>query len=631
MNAESLIHRLIVLVLLLLPAVALAEQKVEVRINGLSGEPLNNVRASLSLERNRQRPGLTAADIRKFHGDAPAEINRALEPFGYYRAQIESELQQPQAEGAPWLATYRIEAGQVVPVTDMQISFDGDGASDPALGQLAAGLPLQEGQGLDHRQYEAAKRELLGQLQSLGYRDASLAVHRVEVDLEAYAAHVLLRLATGPRYVIGAIEFDQDKFRADYLARYLVIKPGDPYNSSALAQQRQVLSRSGYFREVEIQPLPPTDTEPHAIPLRIRLGMFLSNRYRGRLSWGTDTGMGAQLDWSRRYLGERGQHFNAGFGAVEERNKLAGDVNYVVPLDPLAGSKVTLGLRHQSKDLTFEDVELDEGGETRINTNLASLTWHRPFRIWGGFEIRPEAGLSLLSEDYDVFEVLFGNLSGFDQQRLIEAIGPQAYETLTPDFQAVMPTLGFTMRRSDDRLFIGDGDFFQLELLGASEALGSNISFWQARLDSWHIRSLSDRGRLLLRTGLGYSDAKSSNVLGVDFNEMPEYYEFRAGGALSLRGYGFEELYPPDAITGGKHKLLGSVEYDYEVIPKWSVALFVDAGNVYNRWKDYEAKVGTGIGVRWRSPVGLARIDLGIPLDDAEDSFQIYITVGPEF
>jgi translocation and assembly module TamA len=44
-----------------------------------------------------------------------------------------------------------------------------------------------------------------------------------------------------------------------------------------------------------------------------------------------------------------------------------------------------------------------------------------------------------------------------------------------------------------------------------------------------------------------------------------------------------------------------------------------------------DIKLGTGIGVRWRSPVGLARLDLGISLDDADDPFQIYILVGAEF
>jgi translocation and assembly module TamA len=630
MSTELLLRRLFLLAVLM-PAVALASPTVVVRIDGLSGEPLANVRASLSLENTHLRNRLTVKTIRQMYRDSTREIARALEPFGYYRPQIEASLQEPGDPGSPWLASFHIDAGEVVPVTDMDIAFVGEGANDADLAQAAKALPLRPGQGLDHRRYEEAKQDLLVRVQAFGYRDASLVAHRVEVDLASYTASVLVRVATGPRFVIGAIEFDQDEFQPEFLARYLLLEPGEPYTGSALARQRQALSRSGYFREVEIEPLPPADTAPDVIPLRIRLETFPRNRYRGRLAWGTDTGAGAQLDWNRRYLGGRGQHFTAGIAAVEERNKIAGNLSYVIPLSPLDGSKLTLGARHESKDLNFKDVELDEGGETRIETNLFSVNWRQPDRRWQGFDVKPTAGLTLLSENYDVFEVLFGNLSKAGQQVIIEAIGRSAYDTLTPDFEAVMPTLRLNLRRSNDRLFISNGDFFDLQLLGASESIGSNLSFWQARLNTWHIRELGADGRLLLRTNLGYSDANSSEVLGVNFNEMPEYYEFRAGGALSVRGYSFESLYPTDSITGGKHQLVGSIEYDYEFIPKFSLALFVDAGNAFNRWEDYDAKVGTGIGLRWRSPVGMARIDLGVPLNDSDESFQVYITVGPEF
>lgn len=631
MSTDSLIYRCVLLLMLALPVTAMATQQVQVQISGLSGEPLDNVLASLSLEHNARRAGLNARDIRKLYGEAPAEIAVALEPFGYYRPQIQPELREPAEEGAPWLAIFHVDAGKQVPITDLQVVFDGVGDEDAALQKIAADLPLQQGQGLDHRRYEEAKRELVEQVQGLGYRDASLSGHLVEVDLVPYAAHVLLRVTTGPLFVIGAIEFEQDKFDADYLARYLLLKPGDPYTHSALAEQRRALSKSGYFREVEIEALPATEAEPDAIPLRIRLEVFPANRYGARLAWGTDTGFGGRLDWNRRYVGGRGQRFNAGFAAVEERNKIAGDVNYAIPLDPLEGSKLSLTARHESKDLTFEDVDLDEGGETRIETNLLSVGWQRGHRVWGGFEVKPKMKLGLLNENYDVFEVLFGNLPASSQQIIIEQIGRQAYDTLQPDFKAVIPTLGLNLRRSDDRLFINNGDSLDMELLGASESLGSNISFWQARLSSWHIRSIGDSSRLLLRTSLGYSDAKSSEVLGVNFNEMPEYYEFRAGGALSVRGYEFESLYPSDSLTGGTSELVGSVEYEYEVVPDWSIALFVDAGNAFNRWEDYDAKVGAGFGVRWRSPVGMARIDLGFPLEDSGELLQLYITVGPEF
>ena len=633
MNAEAL-PRLAALLLILVASLArpvLADEAVNVDITGLKGEPLDNVRASLTLEQRRQQPGLTAETIRELHAQAPGEIARALEPFGYYRPEVSAELQAPASPGARWQATYRVQAGPPLPVTVLDIGFEGAGVADPVLEGLVAGLPLQRDANLDHRLYEQAKWDLLRAVRENGYLDAELDIHRVEVDLAAYVARIRLQIDTGPLYRLGAIEFEQDRFDPDYLARYLILQPGERYSSRRLARQRQALSRSGHFREVEIQPLPATDGPLPAVPLRIRLQPYLPNRYRGRVGWGTDTGFGVQLDWTRRYVGGRGQRFTLGGAVVEERNQLAGDLSYLIPLDPLAGSQLELAVRHDSKDLTYDDVELEEGGETRIATNQASALWHLQRRDWVSFEFSAVAGVSLVTETYDVFEVLFGNLPGSSQKIIIDRIGPEAYATLSPDFEALVPNLRLTLRRSDDRLFIRDGDFLNLELLGANESLGSNISFWQALLRTWHIRPLFESDRLLLRSAFGYSDAKSRKVLGVNFNLMPEYYEFRAGGVRSVRGYGWETLYPDDAITGGKHQLVGSIEYEREIIPDWSISVFLDAGNAFNDFDDIDPKLGTGVGLRWRSPVGLVRVDLGIPLDDADDSFEVHITVGPEF
>ncbi|WP_116368329.1 autotransporter assembly complex protein TamA [Parahaliea mediterranea] len=620
------------LVALLLLAGSARADTVNVTVQGLAGEALQNVQAAIPLARHSAAAQLLPSAIREQHAQAAAAIGRALQPFGYYAPVINAELAPPVAGEDTWQAGYRVQSGPQLAVTRLQLVYegvgDGDGDNDPDLSQIGATLPLQQGDALDHRAYEHSKRELLEAVQRLGYTDAQLVAHRVEVNLQAYTAEVLLQVATGRRYVVGPIAFAQQGFDDDFLRRFLILSPGDVYNTARLAEQRRVLSRSGYFREVEIEP---GEASGAAVPLTIRLDTYLPNRYRGRLGWGSDTGVGAQLDWTRRYLGSRGQHFNLGLGVVEERQRLAGDLNYQIPLDPLTDTRVVLGARHESKDLTFEDVDLSEGGETRIATNLLTAAWQRPLRGLGSFTLDPTVELSLVQESYDVFEVLFGNLDSTGQQAIIDVIGQDAYDTLAPDFEAVVPSLRLTLRRSDSRLFIHNGDYFDLKLLGADESLGSNISFWQARLNTWQIRSFGERNRVLLRTALGYSDADSSEVLGVNFNELPEYYEFRAGGVRSVRGYGFETLFPEDAITGGRGQLVASVEYEYTFMPNVSAAFFVDAGNAFNRWEDYDAKVGTGFGLRWRSPVGLARMDLGFPLDDADDSFQIYITVGPEF
>lgn len=631
MSVSPVAGAFILVVMLAFSWQAMAQEQLDVEINGLPAELLANVQASLSIVQQRSNVSLNPQMIRELHSKADSDIHRALEPFGYYRPQITAQLLQGAGAAALWRAIYTVDAGPQIPIGEVDIQFAGPGAGDSTLLTHAKTLSLRQESFLDHRRYEHAKKALFKQVREQGYLDAIYTEHRVEVDLATYSASIVLAIDTGPQYVLGPIELEQQSFAPGYLAQYLILHPGEPFNQKRISQQRTTLSRSGYFQEVAVELEKASDDNPFAIPLLIRLVPYKPNRYRGRAGWGTDTGLGVQVDWTRRYLGSRGHHLNLGGTVVEERNWLVGDLSYTIPLDPISGNKIELGVRHESKDLTYKDVELDEGGETRIATNLASVIWHRPNRSWGGFGLQSQAGLSLVEESYDVFKVLFDNLPGDAQDAIIDVIGKDAFNTLAPDFKAVVPGVRFTLRRSDDPLYIRRGDYINLELLGADESLGSNISFWQLRLNTWNIWSFAKSSRLLLRTTAGYTKADSDTILGVNFNQLPEYYEFRAGGARSVRGYGFQDLFPSDAITGGKHQLVASIEYEHEIIPDWSVAVFLDGGNAFNDFDNIDEKLGTGIGIRWRSPVGLARIDLGVPLDDDEDSFHIYITIGPEF
>ena len=56
---------------------------------------------------------LTAARVRRLDAEAPAQIRRALEPFGYYRARVHSTLERT---GGGWRARYVIDPGPPLPV-----------------------------------------------------------------------------------------------------------------------------------------------------------------------------------------------------------------------------------------------------------------------------------------------------------------------------------------------------------------------------------------------------------------------------------------------------------------------------------------------------------------------------------
>jgi len=256
-----------------------------------------------------------------------------------------------------------------------------------------------------------------------------------------------------------------------------------------------------------------------------------------------------------------------------------------------------------------------------------------PARAVGGRCGRGASESGLCGRKLDLFKMLFGGSDPLTQE-IIEVLLADDRRYLTPSFTALVPGIAWETRSRDDPLYAVRGHLLGLELAGAMRDLGSNVGFWQAHLRGVFIRPLLGDDRLILHGELGYTRADTVRVAALGnsaLNQMPEAYEFRTGGDRSARGYGYEKLLPKDSVTSGKHLVVGSIEHEKEIAPGWSAALFLGAGNAFNGFSAIDLKQGTGIGVRWRSPVGLVRLDFAVPLGESQDAFQIHFTIGPEF
>ena len=107
---------------------------------------------------------------------------------------------------------------------------------------------------------------------------------------------------------------------------------------------------------------------------------------------------------------------------------------------------------------------------------------------------------------------------------------------------------------------------------------------------------------------------------------------FFTGGDTSVRGYQYGELGATndlDEVVGGKHMLVGSVEYDMRVTGNWYAAVFVDSGNSFGDFTDMKLQQSVGLGVRWLSPIGPIRVDVAKALSE-NGGFRLHITMGPD-
>ena len=94
-------------------------------------------------------------------------------------------------------------------------------------------------------------------------------------------------------------------------------------------------------------------------------------------------------------------------------------------------------------------------------------------------------------------------------------------------------------------------------------------------------------------------------------------------------------------IVGGVQELLFQLDYVFPIFPNAGLkgVLFADVGNVFNDGEDLtinpsDLRRDVGVGLRWVSPLGPLRLDVGFPIGNRlpdEDSFEIQFTVGSLF
>ena len=129
--------------------------------------------------------------------------------------------------------------------------------------------------------------------------------------------------------------------------------------------------------------------------------------------------------------------------------------------------------------------------------------------------------------------------------------------------------------------------------------------------------------RILVRAALGAIATHSYDL-------FPPSLRFYAGGDQSLRGSGYKEIgdYVDDLNLGGRYLAVGSVEYEYWILPEWAIAGFVDAGDAFDQ--DPNLNIGAGLGARWRSPIGPVRIDVAYGFDSPDPGWARLFALGAE-
>ncbi len=551
---------------------------LDIRLAGVQGEMRQNILSHLSID-ERKKKGLTEAEIREIHSGAEHEILAALEPFGYYRPFVTSRLDH---KGSRWQARYDIDIGTPMRVDSLEVKVTGDGATDLRFRKLIAEFPLHRGDVLSHALYELGKDRFKLAALNGGYLDARFELAEIRIDLARYSSSVLLHYTTGPFYRFGPTTFHQDVIDPQLLQGYVKYQRGDPLDFNKLIELEQTLGNSPYFSRIEV--LPRRDLAiGNEIPIVVDLVPSTPGKYTFGAGYGTDNGPHTRAMAELRRINRRGHRAEVDGSLSTTVQSLT--ANYVIPWPYPRSDVVTLTTGYAIE----KNVEAAEERTAFVGARLA--------RLWAGWQMN--YGVQYRREQFEI------GLDGGNARFLV-------------------PSANWSNVVSNDALDPTNGRRLIFSVSGAHESLLSTASYARLEGHARWIRAFGKRHRLFGRAETGHTWTPS-------FHALPPSARFFAGGAQSVRGYGFHTLGPRDAagnVTGGPVLAEISLEYEYRFLKRFGVATFFDAGNAMNSYRD-RIEQGAGGGLRWHSPIGLVRVDAGFPLTTERKRPEFHLSIGP--
>ena len=522
---------------------------------------------------------------------APAQVRELLQTEGYFNAEV-TVRREP---GKPAIARVRVLPGPRARVALLQVDTRGAlqqrvaaGDADAlALQTVLRGTgPLKTDAPFRNADWADTKQLLLTRLRAAGYAAARIGQSQADIDIQAHTALLKVVLDSGPLFLAGPLLVEGLKAHDEATVRNLAgFAEGDALTEARLLDYQDRLQKAGLFERATVS-YEPDESQAAAMPVRISLAELPLRQATVGLGVSANTGPRASIEHThRRAFGLPISAYNK-LEWGRDNQAWTGDF-YSHPGEGFYRNLLGVQISRIKSD---SDVVLSQRlrlGRTQDTPRIERLYFAE--LLHSSQSTQTTAGATALSGNYHLV------------WRQLDSV--------------LLPTRGITVSLQT----------------GAGEAVspgGDNGPF--ARL----------YGRLTgyLPLGdqwFGQARIEAGQVFKRDSVQVPDALGFRAGGDDSVRGYAYRALAPSagaNTVRSGLMLLTGSVEVARPISPKmpsvWG-AVFIDAGRAVDRWADYSAAVGLGVGVRWRSPIGPLRVDLAWA--DELQKLRLHLSVGIAF
>ena len=539
----------------------------------------------------------------------------------------------PATAGVGHMAV-RFEIAEGTKTTVASIRLEGN--TSVSEGDLRARMKVQPGQPYYAPAIVADRDALLIEYANRGHQETSIQVVPLFSE-DRTSSELVFKIAEGPIVrvdhilVVGNRRTSEETIRNE-----LRLQAGDPLGYSGLLDSRRRLIALGLFRRVEILQVPHGADRRDLIvtvdevdPTTVGIG--------GGVEADTVTILGAN-------------------GLAEERIEVAPRGFFEVGRRNLGGKNRSVNFSARAsfrpQGDTFE--EPADGGYG-LNEYRVLGTYREPRAFGQGVDvslvafaeqaIRTTFNFRRIGLNADAVRLLSPRIRlnarySLGRTRLFdERIPPEdelPIDRLFPQVRLSSFAGAIFRDTRDDLLNPSKGSTQGLDAEVAARAIGSELGFVKMFGQASGYRLIREAPRVVFagatRVGLATGFAREvetppgSGIVS-SLRELPASERFFAGGSTTVRGFAQDKLGAPGTISeqdfplGGNAVIIMNAEIRARLFGALDGAAFLDAGNVFEKASDIdlgEIRASVGFGLRYQSPIGPIRVDLGFKLGRRE-------------
>ncbi|MBW6515286.1 MAG: BamA/TamA family outer membrane protein [Candidatus Cloacimonetes bacterium] len=578
-------------------------------------------------------------------------IQRNYQRAGFLNIKIEEPVLIYNAPETKVTIRLILDEGERVRVRNINFRFPespSENFAEEKIIALKKALQLKEQSPFTDAVFREDIKTVSNYFDRLGYPFIKVA-HDLFLTESEQEVDITYLVDPGPKAYLAEIRFTGlDKISEHLLTRIINIKTGDEYSQRRLEQTRSRLQSLGVFQFVSVNLR--LDTVRENVPVEITV------RENDTITLNFGIGYEVEIEEIDKYsdlIQERRFRY---FTEVNRLRFLGGlrkgtllvkrsylepiHINFRLyqPAFPTTLSNVILNpFYRQEREPGYRIERI--GGNTTLNYWVSQRTstyltyTYEDNNLIESAEIIEIRGNRELNNDH-ILEAFFHttgfsfmennepHFSDFMDRNLLET--PRYYRKSSI-------TWGILRDSSRPVFYPRNGSLVSNSITLSGIGFGSDFRFVRIVTDGRMYRGLSSDLVLALRL-------KGGAIKGLAEGEyIPIEDRLYAGGSYSVRGWTRSDLGPksPEGQPlGGKSLLEGSIELRYPLWKQLSVVGFYDFGNVWEDTFDHDfqdLRYAAGGGLRFATPVGPFRLDIGTPIGEGSKPVQVFISIGQAF